>query len=135
MVLGGLETPTVNWRDTHEFRCIDLEDSFILGWKYSQDTFTLSIEYSLRPGHKEYETPKENEYTCYKKGKMVFAKVTKLTGLIPMQSAQTSTDLDGAVDYGNIEILMLGANGLIELFGEFGELTFYADFPVLVFEH
>ena len=126
--------PSVNWREMEIFRYVDLEDSFILRWERSDTSFTLWLEFSLWPGHAAYQTPLQNEYTCYKRGRLTFPHVTMLGGLIPMKCARRTQDTDGSFDYGSIDNLMMGEGGRVHLSGEFGNVILSGGVPLLEFE-
>lgn len=55
---------------------IDLTDSWILCWHYSDKDFIFEIEFSLWPENPHYETPKPGDWTCYKKGQLIFTSAT-----------------------------------------------------------
>jgi len=81
---------------------VDLTDSFILDWRYKGDSLIFDLEASLWPGNVAYETPKPYEYTCYKKARLVFAGVRKISGLKQKEDIVPTKDQDGSVDYGCI---------------------------------
>ena len=56
----------MNWKEMEIFKGIDLNDSFVLSWKYINDTLTFDIEASIWPESPFYEKPVGDDYTCYK---------------------------------------------------------------------
>lgn len=82
---------------------VDLTDSFVLDWRYKGDSLVFDLEASLWPENIAYETPKPNEYTCYKKARLVFAGVRKISGLKQKEDIVPTKDQDGSVDYGCID--------------------------------
>ena len=110
-----------DWRKLKEFEGIDLNDSFVLEWQSSEDELVLSIEASIWPSSQHYEEPKENEYTCYKKAQLFFSKCKSIAGIKAMAQAESITDLDGSIDYGNIDSLTKTDEGF-NLIGEFGNV-------------
>ena len=115
----------INYDEIEEFKGIDLQDSFVLGWKVEDGDIVFQLEFSLWEDHPEYEKPKPGEYTCYKKGSLIFKSVTNLVGLKLLEDIRPSIDLDGSKDYGEIESLFFEKSGLVHISGEFGVVTFY----------
>jgi len=111
----------MDWRKLKEFEGIDLNDSFILNWQWSENEFSLLIEASIWPNSQYYEPQKEKEYTCYKQAQLIFTNCKTITGIRAMQQANSSTDSDGSIDYGNIDTLAKTEVGF-ELTGEFGNV-------------
>lgn len=111
----------IDWRELKVFEGIDLNDSFILDWQSSEGRLLFSIEASIWPYSQHYEKPKENEYTCYKRAQLSFTNCKSVNGLKEVAHASSSTDLNGTVDYGNIETLTKTDTGF-HLSGEFGNV-------------
>ena len=82
---------------------IDLQDSFVLGWSYKNKTLVLNLEFSIWPESEYYLSPKADEYTCYRKGSLTFLNVSDVKGLIEQPEVKGTQDLDGSIDYGNID--------------------------------
>lgn len=100
---------------------IDLQDSFVLQWHHENDQVIFEIEASIWPESEHYQTPKENEYTCYRAAVLTFYGISNLTGLRTLDTAQSFKDLSGSIDYGNIETFAKTDSGF-ELSGEFGNV-------------
>lgn len=112
-----------NWRDMAEFVAVDLEDSFILGWRYEPeaDGLAFEIEASLWPGHPAYEPPQRGEHTCYKRAELLFADAS-VTGRLPLQSdVKPGRDADGSEDYGSFDALMLD-DGMYRVVTDFADV-------------
>ena len=115
------------WNEIDIFKNVDLQDSFVIGWKCSDETFFVDVEASLWPGHSDYEAPKEGEYTCYKKARLLFRNPTNIVGLLPMGEVEPNEVMEGEIpDYDTIEDFEIG-NGQFRLTGSFGDVTFTAD--------
>ena len=112
---------TMNWTELEIFKGIDLNDSFVLNWSQEGSRLTIDIEASIWPESKYYSEPKKNEYTCYKKAVLSFIGVESIQGLKPIDAAHSTTDLDGTMDYGNIDSLHSTPNGF-EVKGAFGSV-------------
>jgi hypothetical protein len=119
-----LEDRTLNWRDMPEFSAVDLEDSWLLGWRYepAYSRLTVDIEASLWPGHPAYAAPALGEYTCYRRGALTFDGVDAVSGLRDQATVQGHRDPDGSVDYGSVDVLD-GAGGVFRLVGKMGDVT------------
>ena len=113
---------SMDWTELKLFKGIDLNDSFVLNWTHIDDQLTFELEASVWPESLYYSTPKANEYTCYRKAVLKFANTQKISGLNSMDSVQSTTDLDGSKDYGNIDTLCQTESGF-NLSGDFGSVT------------
>jgi hypothetical protein len=111
----------MDWRQLEEFKGIDLNDSFVLGWKQSLNELSFELKASIWPESIFYEAPKANEYTCYRKATLSFSEIKSVVGLTSIESARYSTDPDGSIDYGNIDSLDITENGF-NVVGDFGEV-------------
>lgn len=111
----------MDWREIDLFRGIDLNDSFVLGWHYEGDRLIFNLEVSVWPESEYYHAPKEGEYTCYRRGTLIFEGVKSIKGLLPMAEARSSTDASGEADYGNIDTLVIRP-GSAQIIGDFGSV-------------
>ena len=104
------------------FKGIDFNDSFVLGWSSNEAGITFNVEASIWPESPHYQKPKPNEYTCYRKCEIQFTNFTSYSGLSKQSTVNPTKDLDGSLDYGNIDILIKTNNGF-QVVGEFGHLN------------
>lgn len=104
------------------FEGVDLNDSFVLGWTQDDGRLAFYIEASIWPASKYYSTPKEGEYTCYRKAVIEFVGFIEIIGLRPIELTLSSTDPDGSKDYGTVDSLVVSENGFI-LTGDFGDIS------------
>jgi len=102
-----------------------LEDSWVLGWRLESDRLVFAIEASLWPGHGSYESPKPGEWTCYKRGRLVFEGVRDVQGLLDLNGLSPHTDPDGTQDFGSIDLLALTEGGF-RIIGKFGDVLVQA---------
>lgn len=109
------------WREMDLFRGIDLNDSFVLGWHYDGERLVFDLEISVWPESKYYHAPTDGEYTCYRRGALIFERVKVVQGLLPIAEAQSSMDTSGEVDYGNIDTLVIQP-GSAQITGDFGSV-------------
>lgn len=82
------------------FDGVDLEDSWVLGWRFdsTSNQLVFDLDVSLWEGHEHYAKPLSGEWTCYKRGRLVFDQVSKVKGLLPMESVKHSIDPDESID-------------------------------------
>lgn len=111
----------MEWTELSDFKGIDLNDSFVLGWEQSTDKLEFSLEASIWPQSTYYITPKQNEHTCYRKATLTFSSIDEVNGLRSMESVKPTIDPDGTSDYGNIDSLIQNSNGY-SIVGEFGSV-------------
>ena len=126
-----------SWKDLEAFENIDLQDSFVIGWKNSDETFFIDMEVSIWPGHKDYEKPKKDEYTCYKKGRLIFRSPQNVKGLLNINDVTPNKVLPEEIpDYDTVDDLEIGDTEF-HLVGAFGDVTLSAkswDFKI-VYKH
>jgi hypothetical protein len=111
----------MNWDQIELFRGIDLNDYFVLDWQYAADRLVFELEASIWPKSKYYKKPKLSEYTCYQKATLQIIGPKRVTGLLSKNSIRPNYDLDGTIDYGNIDSLSM-LEGNFELSGHFGDV-------------
>jgi len=112
---------SMDWTQIELFKGIDLNDSFVLSWAHEDDLLHFELEASIWPESEHYSKPENGEYTCYRKATLKFTNVQSINGLIPIESAPSTTDPDGSTDYGNIDTLRQTENGF-KLSGDFGSV-------------
>jgi hypothetical protein len=108
-----------------DLHCVMLEDCFVLGWSQRSDRLVFELEASLHPGHPMHETPKGDDWACYKRATLSFEGVKAVKGLLSVSEAKATTDPDGTKDYGNIDALSATTDGY-EIAGGFGQVTVQA---------
>jgi hypothetical protein len=126
----------IPWRENPCFNGISLEDTWIEGWHYDPQVQRLvfDVEFSLWPGHPKYEEPWPNEWTCYKRGRLIFEGVRSLTGLEDQGSVRPALDADDKVDYGNFDALNVDGHAY-EVVGNFGDVRLSADSVLVEVDH
>lgn len=107
---------------------IDLEDSFLLGLHFNEDQSELCIdlEFSIWPESQYYQPPKPNEWTCYRRGQLIFNGVKQINGFSNLKDLESSIDPDGEKDWGNIHGLRM-CNEQVKLATEQIEIVLVAD--------
>lgn len=112
----------MEWSQIELFKGIDLNDSFVLSWCHEADNVSFELDASIWPESEYYSTPKENEYTCYRKATLEFVGVKKVSGLKLRELVQRTTDPDGSVDFGNIDELNVSGDSFLVV-GDFGKVN------------
>ncbi len=121
---------SISYEKINGFQNIYLEDSYVLGIEIRYDIVKFYLDFVLTPEHEFYTPPKEGEQYCYKKGIIIFDKVTKIQwsdikGIL-------STDTDGSIDYGNIDTFVFN-DGLYILDGDWGNMELEAQSVNIVY--
>ena len=98
-----------------------VEDTFVLGWQIEETTFIIECEISLWPGNKYYEAPKENEWTCYKKGQFILKNTQGLNSILSIENV-SPVGIEKEIDYGTLDSATINDN-LISIVGPFGEVS------------
>jgi hypothetical protein len=96
-----------------------IEDCFVYGWQLDSGNLVVDLDFSLWPGNKFYESPKTDEWTCYKRGQLIARNIEILEGLRGMSEVMATTDPDGTKDYGSLDSAVISGNK-IEIRGPFG---------------
>lgn len=112
----------MDWTELEQFRGIDLNDSFILGWRLEGQCVIFELEASIWPESEYYIPPKPGEYTCYRRATLAFKNVTECVGLPSMKSAPKSADAAERIDFGNIDSLQ-ALNDAFSVSGDFGTVN------------
>ena len=112
---------SMDWTEIEIFKGIDLNDSFVIDWNYSNGELTFDLEASVWPESEFYSKPKNGEYTCYRKATLSFVGTSAVGGLLPKDKVPYSNDPDASIDYGYIDSLCK-LEGAYMLSGNFGSL-------------
>lgn len=117
----------LDWRDLPELAGVDLEDSWVLGWRHdpAAGRMTIRLDASLWPGHPAYAAPAPGEHTCYRPAELTFEGVRSVAGLREQADVPGHRDPDGSQDYGSIDGLDRTGEAF-RLAGEMGDVTFTA---------
>ena len=90
----------------------------------SRGQLVITAEFVLTEEHASYAPARAGEQHCYRKGVLVFDGVRDLTWMGQL-SSRPSRDLDGSVDYGNIDSLTVeGDHYTVE--GDLGKIDLHA---------
>jgi len=116
------------WIELSAFDNVDLEDSFVISWKFTGDSLVIDLGASIWPGHNYYETPKDDEFSCFKKGRLVFRYISELKGLLSMEEVEPSSPLVNDIpNYNTIETFEIAKKHKMHIVGSFGDVTFSAE--------
>ncbi len=115
------------------FAGIDLPDSYILSWQRGDEGVSFEMLFVLTIDHPLYKHPKEDEWACYRSGRLTFQNVTKCTGLPDMKLVIPATDAEGYKDYGCMDTFIETSAGKYELSGDFGVATVHGSEPAVEF--
>lgn len=119
-----------DWRELREFRHIDLEASFALGWRLDGDTLYVDLDLYLEPGHAFYEPPRPAEKVCIRPAVLEFPHCDGLSRPDDGAGADMGA-LVAALGIGGIEGFVVYEHGVYELSGKFGTVVIDAGRAVL----
>ena len=114
------------------FEHIYLEDSYVLGCEAKKGALEIFIEAVLREKHPLYSQPLPEEPYCYRRMKIKFPRSQRYH-LIP-KKMNPIQNLDGSIDWGNIDEFFLADDGQYHLVGEWGEITIVSAPPELMLD-
>ena len=121
------------WHEMKVFSGIDLLESHVRSWAHDEFTVWLGLLFVLSIDHQLYRRPRLGQSQSHKAGKLEFANVTRVEGLLPMQMAHPKVTPEGYDDYGTIETMVERELGVYELSGVFGFVTIHSAEPVIVY--
>lgn len=119
-----------DWRELREFRHVDLESSYVLGWQFRGDALCVDLDLCLQPGHAFYETPRPAEKVCIRPAVLEFPHCNSLSRPDDGAGADMGA-LVAAIGIGNLLGLAVYDDGVYELSGKFGTVIIDAGRPVL----
>ena len=119
-----------DWRDLHEFRDVDVGESFVLAWQVEGDTLLVDLDLFLTPTHAFYEEPRPAEKVCIRPAVLEFPHCDS----IRRDGEGTSGDVRSvaqSLGLGAIEGLCVYDDGIYEINGKFGCVVIDSERPVL----
>ncbi len=119
-----------DWRELREFRHVDLEASFVLGWQLDGDTLCVDLDLHLEPGNAFYERPRPAEKVCIRPAVLEFPHCESLSRPDDGAGADMGA-LVAALGIGNIDGFIVYDDGVYELSGKFGTVVIDAGRVVL----
>jgi hypothetical protein len=108
-----------------------LEDSYVLGIHLSGDELAFELEVVLLPEHAEYSSPKPGEHHCYRNGRLSFARPSEIRFDGRSLAFRPTVDIEGSVDFGNIDSLVRGADGRYVISGDWGSIEVRSEPPCI----
>ena len=124
------ERKGIDWRNLREFADVDLEQSFVLSWKYESGALLIDADLLLLPEHPFYEPPRPAEKVCIRAALMEFP--------FCVAAGQSGTEFTNDIA-ASIAGLGIGAisgfrvvdDGRYEISGDFGDVMIEAERPLL----
>ena len=115
------------------FAGIDLPDSYILSWRQEGGSVSFEMLFVLTIDHPLYKRPNDDEWACYRSGRLSIQNVTRCAGLPDMKLVIPATDAKGHKDYGCMDSFAESAAGRYELSTDFGTATIHGSEPAVEF--
>ncbi len=119
-----------DWRELREFRHVDLNASFVLGWQLDGDTLCIDLDLHLEPGHAFYESPRPAEKVCIRPAVLEFPHCDSVSRPDDGAGADMGA-LVATLGIGSIEGFVVYDDGVYELSGKFGTVVIDAGRVVL----
>jgi len=111
---------TINYYEMTELKNLYLEDSFVLSIDEFEGEIVFSMDFVLNENHPLYSEPSFEENYYYRKGKIKFTE-PKVVRWIKRNEKRT-TDINGEVDFGNIDTFIKSDDEKYVLSGDWGKL-------------
>jgi len=121
---------TTDWRDLREFRGVDLEASYVLGWKVKEGALVVEVDLCLAPEHPFYEPPRPSEKACIRPAVIEFPGCTQVA-VAGSPAAGSPAEAASRLDLGRIGGFARVGEGGYRLTGRFGTVDIRADRPLL----
>jgi hypothetical protein len=112
-----------NYTDFPDLANVYLEDSFVLGVEETPTSLSFRLEAVLTRSHPHYHQPQPDEAHCYADAVLTIADATKIEWVA--RSSQTSRDVTGEEDLGNIDSLQRH-DDRYEISGDWGHVRIYS---------
>jgi hypothetical protein len=109
----------VHYSDLPDLNAIYLEDSYLLGLEELPESLRFDMLFVLTEQHPLYAPPKADEQYCYRRGQLIFGDFPTVEWVD--RSLRPNVDVDGQVDYGNIDFWIF-EDGRFRLGGSWGEI-------------
>jgi len=121
---------TTDWRELREFRGVELEASYVLGWQVEDDTLVIEVDLCLAPEHPFYEVPRPSEKACIRPAVIEFPGCMAV-GPQGSPTAGGPPEAVTALGIGRIGGLARVGEGSYRLTGRFGTVDIRAGRPLL----
>jgi hypothetical protein len=108
-----------DYTELADLKEIYLEDSWVLGIVAEPGEICFRVDFVLTERHPVYSRPKPDEQYCYRRGILVFEKVSKLVWT--EQGSPPARDATGEIDFGNIDAMTF-QDDAFELEGDWGSM-------------
>ena len=122
-------TGPVDWRKLREFAAVELNNSFILSWKFESGTLLIDIDARLSPAHPFYEKPRPAEKVCIRPAIIEFPCCDALA--IDGRASSSIAEAAKGLGHGAVQGLQIHEDGRYEITGKFGTVMVTADRPIL----
>ncbi|MGI9203228.1 MAG: hypothetical protein ACR2Q3_04425 [Woeseiaceae bacterium] len=119
-----------SWAALREFKHTDLTQSFVLSWEVSSDLLQIDVDLYLCPDHPFYEAPRPAEKACFRPAHIEFPHCSKILASLQDQDVSPAKAIH-ALGGGLINDLRRTGEGEYEISGEFGQLTIFAERPMV----
>ena len=127
--MGG-DRNEIGWRHLREFADVDLEQSFVLSWKYESGTLFIDVDLLLLPEHPFYEPPRPAEKVCIRAALLEFPFCVAVAASHAYVAGDVAASIAG-LGIGAIHGLRVIEDGRYEISGDFGVVTVEAERPLL----
>jgi hypothetical protein len=120
-----------HYYDWPDFAPYFLEDGYLFELIEAADRLEFIFDSVLRESHPAYHPPHPNEHYCYGKIRIIFPQARGVEW--HSRTFRPNRDLDGTIDYGNIDALYRDTSGNYRINGDWGDVTITSDPPTVEF--
>jgi hypothetical protein len=111
----------MDYTELTNFKGVFLEDSFVLSIKRGLDIIIFECDFVLTEENYYYQSPKEDEQYCYRKGSLIFKNILDANWFEGILESYFR-DANDEFDLGNIDLFQINGDSYY-LEGDWGKVT------------
>jgi len=120
-----------DWRQLREFRGVDMEASYIVGWHYESGLLSIDMDILLTPEHPFYEKPRPSQKGCIRAAVIEFPYCRSISRTDGEQGSTEGEAIVAALEHGAVRSFCVYDDGVYEIAGAFGQVVVEAERPVM----
>ena len=122
---------STDWRQLREFRGVDMEASFIVGWHYEAGLLSIDMDILLTPDHPFYEPPRPSQKGCIRAAVIEFPYCRSVSRGGDEAGSLQDLAAVAALEHGAVQSFCVYDDGVYEITGAFGQVVVEAERPVM----
>ncbi len=128
--MNSRRNPT-DWRQLREFRGVDMEGSYVVGWRHEAGLLSIDMDILLTPDHPFYETPRPSQKGCIRAAVIEFPYCRSISRADDKDRPLESEAAVATLEHGAVQSFCVYDDGVYEITGVFGHVVVEAERPVM----